>query len=172
QKSDHSGRQRGDGDGQEVVDLVLVGEDGGDVGTHGHERAVAERELPAVADQDVQAHDRDGEDQRLRPLAGEEARDHSRESDEEDDHHGDQPVARRRGSDSLHQTRRVAARPNRPLGLRIRTRMMMPRPKASCKSPALGMYAPARLMTTPTTRPPTTAPSGLSMPPRTAAANA
>src|SRR5207302_3082517 len=173
-KPDHSRQQSRDGDGGDDVHLEVVGQDGGRVGAQRHECAVAQRKLPAVTDQDVQAHDRDGQDQRLRPFARQEAADHGRKPNEEQHHDADQPVAGLGASNSLqHHTRLVAALPNRPFGLMIRTTMMIASPTASWRSPPTkGMQAPARLTVTPTMSPPTTAPSGLSIPPRTAAAKA
>jgi len=53
---------------------------------------MAERELTAVSDQDVEAHDRDRKDQSLGPLASLEAVDDGRQSDEEKHRHCNKPV--------------------------------------------------------------------------------
>src|SRR2546423_3332574 len=112
------------------------------VRAEGHERSMPQGKLAAVADQDVEPQDRDGEDQRLRPFACEEARDHGGKAEQEHDHDDDQPVARRRAPKPVHQTRRIAARPNNPLGLRTRTAMMIASPTASWRSPPTpGRYA-------------------------------
>ncbi len=60
-----------------------------------------ERQLPAVPDQDVQAHDRDGQHKGLRPFTGLEAIDDGRQADEEEDHDEHQPVAGRQGAEAL-----------------------------------------------------------------------
>src|ERR1700694_2011430 len=94
--------------------------------------------MTAVSDQDVQAHDRDREDERLGPLARLKAADHCRPTDEEEDRQGHEPVARRGVADSLQhrlQTRRAVGRPKKPLGFNTRTPTMMARATASWRSP-------------------------------------
>src|SRR6185503_11007238 len=72
-----------------------------------------------------------------------------------------------------HQTLLTAARPKRPAGLTRRT----PRITASATGrrrslPTQSTYVPIRLTKTPSSSEPTTAPTGLSRPPRTAPARA
>src|SRR5205807_9735145 len=177
QKTDQPGEKSGDGNRDEVVDVVPGDEDRARVGAERHQRPMTERDLAAVPDQDVQAHDHDGEDQHQGPLARLEARDHGRQPDEEEDGDEHEPVARRGVPQTLlelnHQTLRTAARPKRPFGLMTSTPTMIASATASSRSPPTnGRYAPARLTVRPTMSPPTTAPTGLSMPPSTAAAKA
>jgi hypothetical protein len=69
QETDGAGEQAGYRDRHQVVDVVAGDENGGGVGAKGHEGSMAERDLPAVPDKDVEAHDRDREDEHLGPLA-------------------------------------------------------------------------------------------------------
>src|SRR5260370_13456368 len=139
-----------------------------------HEGGMAERQLAAVSDEDVEAHDRDDEDQRMRPQAGGKAADHRGQTGEKEGDHQHQPgtgwgvadLVEHRGE---HQTRRTEGRPKMPLGLTNNTPMMIARATASSRSPPTNGSAPARFTATPTSSPPTTAPNGLSIPPSTPA---
>src|SRR5260370_41661564 len=111
-----------------------VDEDRGRVGADRHEGAVAQGDLPAVADQQVQTHDHDCEDQHLGPLEALEARDLRGQAGEHDHTKRYEPVAARSLAQKL-QARLTARRPSRPLGLITRTAMMIANATARWRPP-------------------------------------
>src|SRR5438034_6155969 len=135
EEADQPREQARDWNRQQVVDVVAVNQDRGRVRADRHEGAVAKGDLPAVADQQVQAHDHDGEDQDLGPLEALEARDLRGQPDEEHQHHEHQPVARWSLGEEPSHTRRAARLPIRPFGLSTRTAMMIAKATASWRSP-------------------------------------
>src|SRR5581483_6366285 len=165
-KTDRAGDRGRDGDRPHVPHAVVGHQNRGRVAADGHERAVPERDLAAVPGEDVEAED--GDEVRAdrgelhRPELGQRERQHrERQRDESEP-----------GELHLH-ARLTSDRPSRPAGRTRSTARMTASAVASRSSPPIQWtYVPARLRRTPSRRPPSTAPSGESMPPSTAAAKA
>src|SRR5206468_8100509 len=136
---------------------VVAIEDRRRVAADCHERAVTERNLSRVAREDVQAEDRDEEG---RDVAADElvvVREPRRQQGDD---------ARRRGDhrESLHRqphTRLTTRRPNRPDGRTTITPSSSASATGSRSSDVTKWtYVPSRFNSTPSARPPTTAPNG------------
>src|SRR3954463_13536257 len=151
---------------------MVDGENRGLVAADRHERAVPERDLPAVAGEDCEPEQRDEVDADRRELARVEVADLMR--DEPHDH-GERDE-RERFEDELrarHQTRLAATRPKRPPGRTTSNPRISSSATGSFRVwPTYPTKGPTSVITRPSSSPPTTAPTGLSRPPRTAAANA
>src|SRR5207245_2840022 len=133
-------------------------------------RAVAGRDLTGVPRENVQPEDRDEIDRDPRRDSLVIAADLEREHREDDGRRGDDDKPGRREDP---HTRRTCLRPKRPFGLISRMIRSTPNAIGSRSSEvAKPTYCPIKFRNTPSRRPPTIEPAGLSSPPSTAAANA
>src|SRR5439155_7403979 len=145
----------------------------GRVAADRHECGMAERDLSAIAREDVETEQGNEIDSDVRELPEAELARKPRQQPDQQDRGGQHESSEGRGAPATHQTFLTTTRPKRPDGRITSTSNKMARAVGSLSScPTKSTYAPSRLMTTPIRRPPTTAPTGLSIPPRTAAANA
>src|SRR5581483_6367175 len=149
-----------------LADAVVGREDRRRVGAEREEGSVPERDLAVVAREDVQADDRDEVDADEREPVVQEVVEGVREQDDERRDRRDRGRPDGDAGEPRRQTRLTTTRPKRPAG---RTASAT----GSCSSvPMNRAYALSRLIPIPITNAPTTEPTGLSMPPSTAAANA
>src|SRR5581483_2124551 len=156
-----AGDRGGDRDGREVADAVTVDEDRRRVRADRHERAVPERDLAGVAEEQVQAEDRHEVGADGRELRGAEVRQHDRQHDEQQ--HGS----------GCEERAAVHVRPVIAVGRTSSATSRTANAVARRSSPSTqSTYAPSRFTPTPTTMPPAAAPRRESAPPSTAAANA
>src|SRR6185437_2710522 len=125
---------------QRIIDVGVLHQDRGSIGTDRVEGALAERELAAAAGQDVQRQHGYAVDQQHRHLEDDEVLDEQRHHEQQGEHHQRSAGAQRHGAfrNSLYrlafgddflgsahdQTRFTMGRPNRPAGLTTRTVMM------------------------------------------------
>src|SRR5205814_8544527 len=131
-------------------------------GAEGVERAVAERDLPAVAGEDVQAEERDRVHQHQGQLEGAVVAEQERQR-------ARQTQKNRRQENIFLHTRVTWTLPKKPEGLTSSTPMISTSATESLSSLPM-TKAPSTFSSTPTTKPPITAPIGESMPPSSAAA--
>src|SRR6202022_1090365 len=121
----------------------------------------------------VESHEGDHEDADGGELEGQESVGDHRDPDQHDEADPDRHQRRNReAEDPGAHTRVTAARPIRPAGRISRTATITTRANGIRRFWPAGREGPTSRSRTPTSSPPSTAPSGLSMPPSTAAAKA
>src|SRR6185312_14638462 len=167
EKTDDETERAGDRDCHPIGHANLRDEDRRRIRADREKRTVAERDLTVVADQKIEAEQCDGVDDHHRRLEGVIGAEHKRQREQ---HNGERREAGGVDLAAAH-TRGTTVRPKRPEGLRSSTPTMITSATLSLISVPT-TYAPARFSSTPTTKPPITAPSGLVRPPSKAAAKA
>src|SRR5262249_2992235 len=173
QRADDEAQRHRDRQRRDEVPAVVVHEDGAGVRAEAEERAVADRYLAVVAGEDVEPGRRDPDVDRRRPelhvgrlmLLRDPIAEHVHRRDRDDDRD------ERTRQAGVH-TRSVRTVPNKPAGRKSNTSRIKPNGTTSSMPLNASMYCTVSALATPTMRPPTTAPTGLSKPPSAVAANA